>query len=128
MLSQANIENFSTRSKILLQSTLRLRYGTSARQLRAILDQLHDLLTTHPELDIESARVRVIDFAAQAIEIELFTYVMTADMTRFMSVREDLLLAAATIVEAEGSAFAGPTDVVNLRSGASRPRMVSSSS
>jgi len=38
VLSQANIENFATRDKMLLQTTLRLRYGTTAEQLKAVLD------------------------------------------------------------------------------------------
>ena len=36
-LSQSNVENLSARGKILIQSRLRLRYGTSADQLRSIL-------------------------------------------------------------------------------------------
>jgi MscS family membrane protein len=110
VLSQANIENFATRRKMLLQSTLRLRYGTSTEQLRSILDRIHTLLAEHPQLERESARIRLVAFGANAIELEMFAYVKTGDAATFMAVRESLLLAAAVIVESSGSAFARPTD------------------
>jgi MscS family membrane protein len=128
VLSQANIENFTTRNKMLLQNTLGVRYGTSVQQLRSIVDQIHALILVHPDLEVDSARIRVTSFGAHAIELELFAYVKTADMARFVVVREDLLLAAAAIVESEGSAFARPTDFLYLRQDASEARTVSPSS
>jgi MscS family membrane protein len=128
VLSQANIENFTTRNKILIQNTLGVRYGTTVQQLRSIVDQIHALIMAHPDLDMESARIRVVSFGAHAIELELFAYVKTADFARFMAVREDLLLAAAAIVESEGSAFARPTDFLYLRPEASETRAIIPSS
>ena len=53
---------------------------------------------------------------AQAIEIELFAYVMTADYAAFLEIRESLLLHIAHIVESSGSAFAVPTQFIYMRS------------
>jgi MscS family membrane protein len=108
VLSQDSIENFSTRGKILAQTTLRLRYGTSAEQLRSILDGIQQLLAERPEIETETSRVRLVDFGVRAIEIELFAYVLTSDFLEFLAVREELLLQIATIVEAAGSSFARP--------------------
>jgi len=44
MLSADSVENFSARRKILIRSTLRLRYGTSVDQLRSILERIPRLL------------------------------------------------------------------------------------
>ena len=44
VLAQAAIENFSTRKEILVQTTLRLRYGTSVEQLKRILCGVRTLL------------------------------------------------------------------------------------
>jgi MscS family membrane protein len=104
------VENFTSRSKILAKTTLRLRYGTTERQLRAILDGIRGLLAAHPRLETEESRVRLVDFGAQAIELELFAYVLTADLREFLAVREDLLLQIAGLVESSGSAFAQPTE------------------
>jgi hypothetical protein len=54
--------------------------------------------------------------------------VNTADMARFVAVRQNVLLAAAAILESEGSAFARPTDFFDLKEDASEARRVSPSS
>lgn len=112
VLSQANIENFATRDKMLVQTTLRLRYGTTADQLKSVLDGVRALLAQHPKLEAESARIRLIDFGAQAIELELFAYVLSADGLTFLTVREELLLRIAAVVESSGSGFAQPTQFI----------------
>jgi MscS family membrane protein len=114
-LAQASIENFASRSKILLQSVLRLRYGTTCAQLRATLDGIRRILAEHPSIDHESARVRLTAFGTQAIELELFAYVATPDYAAFMEIRENLLLQVANVVESSGSAFAIPTQFIYLR-------------
>jgi MscS family membrane protein len=114
VLSQASIENFTTRGKIPIQTTLRLRYETTAVQLRAVLDGIRRLLTSDPDIETNSSRIRLVDFGAQAVELELFAYVLTADGAKFYGVREELLLRIAEVVESTGSAFARPTEILPL--------------
>jgi MscS family membrane protein len=116
ILAQANIENFATRGKILVQTTLRLRYGTTAEQLRSVLDRIYQLLRENSSFEAETARIRLVDFGASAIELEVFAYVLTSDALKFLAVREDLLLQIASIVESSGSGFAQPTQFVYLES------------
>jgi MscS family membrane protein len=99
---------------MLVQTTLRLRYGTTAEQLKAVLDGIRALLAQQPKLEIETSRIRLIDFGVYAIELELFAYVLTSDGLTFLSVREDLLLQIAAIVESSGSGFAQPTQFIYL--------------
>lgn len=115
LLSQGSIENFTTRGKILLQSILRLRYGTTAEQLQTILSGINRILAEHPTVEKESARVRLVEFGPQAVELELFAYITTSDMTTFLKVREHLLLRVAAVVESSGSAFAAPTQFIHMR-------------
>ncbi len=118
----AGVENFASRSRILVKTTLRRRYGTTERQLRAILDGIRGLVAAHPLLETESSRVRLVDFGSQSIEIELFAYVLTADLAEFYAVREDLLLRIAGTVESSGTAFARPTEFLYVDSdGSPRP-------
>ena len=114
VLSQANIENFASRDKMLWQTTLRLRYGTTADQLKAVLDGIRALLAQQPKLELEASRIRLVDFGVYAIELELFAYILTSDGLTFLSVREDLLLQIAAIVESSGSGFAQPTQFIYL--------------
>ena len=116
VLSQANIENFATRSKIVAQANLRLRYGTTAEQLKSVLDGIHKVLLENPKIEPETARIRLVAFGERAIELELFAYVLTSDYLQFLCVREDLLLQVAAVVESSGSGFAMPTQFIYLES------------
>ena len=113
-LSQASVENFATRAKILAQTTLRVRYGTTAEQLRSILTGIQRLIAENPKIDSASSRVRLVNFGERAVEIELFAYVLTADFPEFLVIREDLLLQAVAVVESSGSGFAQPTEFVYI--------------
>ena len=114
VLAQAGIENFATRQKILVQTTLRLRYGTSVDQLRRILDSVRALLAQHPKIETGTSRIRLVNFGDRAVELELFAYVLTADFPEFLAVREEVLLQIAATVEASGSGFAQPTEFVYM--------------
>jgi MscS family membrane protein len=116
ILAQSNVENFATRRKILAKTTLRVRYGTTAEQLRTILAGIRGLLAGNPKIEMESSRVRLVDFGDRAVEIELFAYVLTADFLEFLAVRENLLLQVVAIVESSGSGFAQPTQFVYIDS------------
>lgn len=113
-LSQSNVENLSARAKILIQSRLRLRYGTSPEQVRAVLTGIRRVISGNERLEQESARVRLVEFSDRAIELELFAYVVTPDNEQFLLVREDVLLGVATVVESLGAGFAQPTQFVYM--------------
>jgi MscS family membrane protein len=115
VLSQESIENFSSRGKILAQTMLRLRYGTSAEQLDSILDGVRRLVAEHPKIETGTSRVRLVDFGVQAIEVELFAYVLTSDFGEFLATREELLLQIARLVEASGASFARPEVLATVR-------------
>ena len=108
VLAQGNIENYSTRGKILIQSRLRLRYGASVDQLQQVLAGIRKVVAADESLEHEGARVRLVDFSAEAVEIELFAFVKTGDPLRYFEVREDVLLRVAAVVESAECAFAAP--------------------
>jgi len=111
-LSQTNIENFATRQKILAQTSLQLRYGTTTEQLRSVLEGIRKLLMESPKIETKTARVRLINFGARAIELELYAYVLTPDFAEFLTVREELFLRIVEVIEASGTAFAMPTEFI----------------
>jgi len=107
-LSGSSVENFATRAKILLQTKLHLRAATSVSHVRSTLDRIQALLDTHTELEHETSAIRLVDFGADAVLLELTAYVLTADNTRFLAVRQDLLLQIADIVEESGTLLPQP--------------------
>jgi MscS family membrane protein len=108
LLSQSSLENFATRDKILVQSIIRLQYGTTASQLRRVLTGIRALLDEHAGIETATSRIRLVDFGVRAIELELFAYVLTPDHLKFLEVREELFLDIATLVEASGAVFSQP--------------------
>jgi MscS family membrane protein len=106
------LENFATRQKILAPSTLRLKYGTTAEQLRLVLDGIHKLLLDTRKVETETARIRLVNFGVNAIELELCAYLLTADNMEFLAIRENVLLQIAAIVESAGTHFATPTEFI----------------
>jgi MscS family membrane protein len=114
VLAQADVENFATRCKILVKTTLRLRHGTSVLQLRRILEGIRALLDADARIEPGSSRIRLVNIGAEGIELELFAYVLTADFLEFLAVREALLLDTAALVEGAGSGFARPTQFIYM--------------
>jgi MscS family membrane protein len=114
VLAQAGIENFATREKILVQTILRLRYGTTVDQLKQILGDVRQLLAQSPKVETTSSRIRLVNFGDRAVELELFAYILTADFADFLALREGMFLEIASIVEAAGSGFAQPTEFIYM--------------
>ncbi|TVQ88720.1 MAG: mechanosensitive ion channel family protein [Chromatiaceae bacterium] len=107
--SNMQIENFARRDRIWLQTTLQLRYETSEDQLRYVLVELRKLLIAHPRVSADPVRVRFAGFGAHSLDIEIFTYVLTADIGEFQAVREDVYLRIMALVAAAGAQFAFPS-------------------
>ncbi|MBA2962219.1 MULTISPECIES: mechanosensitive ion channel family protein [Ramlibacter] len=106
VLAQDTLENFASRGKILLQTSVRLAYGPTEHELRTLLEELRGLLAGHPRIDPTGARVRLAGFGVQGIEVELFAYFQTADGLEFLALREELLLQVMRVVQARGAVFA----------------------
>ena len=112
ILSQSSIENYSTRNKMLIQSRLTLRYDASVDQIQRVLEGTRRLLASDSRLEQASARIRLVDFGANGVELELFAFAETGNPLQFLEIREQLLLRIASIVESVGGAFAAPPQFV----------------
>jgi MscS family membrane protein len=105
------IENFGTRDRFRLATTIAVRYETTPDQLRWLLVELKKMLLAHPKVSPDPARVRFSNFGASSLDIELFAYIKTRDADEFMAVREDLFLRIMDLVVASGTDFAVPTQL-----------------
>jgi MscS family membrane protein len=104
-----SIENFATRDKMLFNHTLTLRYETTADQLRFVLVGARRLLYQHPRVESDTARARLVRFAASGIDVELFAYLTSTEIEEFLAIQEDLLLRLMDMVEVAGTALAFPS-------------------
>lgn len=115
VLSQSNIENFASRSKIPVHTTLELRCGTTTEQLKSILYTIRRLLAENPRFEAATARVQLAAYGPNSIQLELFAYVRTRDEAEFRVAREDLLLHIGEVVDNSGSGFAMPAQLFYIR-------------
>ena len=106
---QLQLINFTRRDSILLHTTLRLRYETTADQLRLALARLRELLIRHPRVSPDPARVRFVGYGDSSLDLEIFAFIQTRDFGEFLAIQEDLNLRIKDIVEACGSGFAFPS-------------------
>jgi MscS family membrane protein len=103
-----SLENFTLRDKIWLYHTLRLRYGTTAEQLRHILEETRKILSGHPRVESSTHRTRFVQVGNFSLDVEIFAYVLTTDWVDFLAVQEDILLRIMGVIEASGTGFAVP--------------------
>lgn len=106
-----NIENLTRRDRVLLRSTLGLRYETTPDQLRWVLAEMRQLLLQHQMITAEPARVRFLGFGDHSVDVEIFAYVKTSDFNEFLAVQEDVYLRIIDIIEESGTGFAFPSMV-----------------
>ncbi len=109
--SKLQLENFARRDEILFKSVLELKRETSPDQLSRILETLRELLTADPRVAEEPFRVRLVGFGQYSLDIEIFSYITTANRDEFLAIREELLLRIMDIVEQAGTALAMPVRV-----------------
>ena len=105
------IENFARRDRVLLHTTIGLRYETTPDQLRWVLAEIRKLLLQHPMVTPEPARARFSGFGDHSVDIEIFAYVNTSDFNAFLAVQEDIFLRVIDIVDESGTGFAFPSMV-----------------
>lgn len=107
--SALQLENFAVRDRIWFNTTLGLRYETTPDQMRWVLHALKQVLLDHPKVDPNPARVRFINFGESTLDVEIFAYVLTNDMSEFMAIREEIYLRFMDVVSEGGTGFAFPS-------------------
>jgi len=107
-LAAMSLVNLTHRDKFLFRHTLRLRYDTSADQLRDVLAKIRKMLFAHPQLEPSTIRVRLVRFGDASLELEAFAYVLTRSQEIFLEIQESLLLKIMDVIEASGTAVAPP--------------------
>jgi len=111
-LSKMSVVNFGRRDKMLIQSTIGVRYETSPEQLRYLLAKIREMLLGHPRIHPDAVRARFIGFGASSLDIEVFAYVTTTVRAEFLAIQEDVLLRVMDLVEQCGTGFAFPSQTL----------------
>lgn len=111
-----NVENLSRRDKILFKTILGLHLDTTSAQVNAVLAEIRRVLAENPKIEKTTIRVRLVELASAAINLELVSYVLTRDFEEFAAVREAVLLRIMNLVEDSGASLAQPAQKLYLSS------------
>jgi len=113
-VAKHRLENFALRDRMLMETTLGLRYETTPDQLRYVLGKLRELLYAHPKVIDDGMRVRFVGFGACSLDIGIFAYIKATAKPAFLEVCEDLNLRIMDIVDEAGVGFAFPSQTAYL--------------
>jgi len=97
-MATMNLETLSVRDKFWFHPLIGICYGTSAEQIRDILNDIRTLLTEHPSLEHSSVRVRFLRFGVSSLDVDIFAYIYAGDWNRFLEIQEKLLFSIMGIV------------------------------
>jgi MscS family membrane protein len=114
-LAAMSIGNLTRRDKFLFRHNIRLRYETTADQLRHVLAEVGKMMSEQARLESATIRTRLIRFGDASLELEAFAYVLTDDGEVFLEIQEALLLRIIDIIEASGTAVALPSETAAVR-------------
>jgi len=119
-LADMRIETFAVRDRFRFSTVVNLVYGTTAAQLRQILEGFERTLVQHPKfVPVASGgelTVRFMAFGQSSLDLEVICHFATPDINVFRGIRQEVLLAFMEIVEQAGSDFAFPTRTIHVAS------------
>ena len=109
LLADAVVLNNSRREKRRLSTTLTFTYATSADQIRAVVEQIRDLLQNSDGIDPDSVIVHFAEYSASSLDVLVICQATQADIRAFFALREKAYLDIMGIVEDLGISFAFPS-------------------
>jgi MscS family membrane protein len=113
-LADMRVENFDSRDRIRFAATVSLVYGTSADQVRRVVEGIEALLRANPKVWAEPVVAKLLAFSPSSLDVEVQCWFQTNDVGEFRDLRQEALLGIMRIVEEAGTEFAFPTRTVHL--------------
>ena len=113
-LADMQLINWAKCDRMLITTTIGLRYETENDQLRHVLVKFREMLHAHPKIDSDTVRVRFADFGQSSLDISVRIYALTRDFNEYYAIREDVLLRMSEIVKTSGSGFAFPSQTLYM--------------
>jgi MscS family membrane protein len=110
-MANMTLENFSTRDKFWFHPILALRHGTTAAQIRTVVDCVRSQLEQSRDVAPDSVRVHFYRFGQASFEVDVFAYVLGRDWKQFLEIQEGLLLRITECFESAGVEIAHPLQV-----------------
>ncbi len=121
-VAEMELVNFSMRDQFWIHQTFTLRFDTPHSTVKKVLSDIASMLTHRPEVDSNTARIRVIRLTPAGPEIEVFAYYNRpgGDFNSFLEEQERVILEIMRVVEESGTSLTTPIGVVSLEDAAKK--------
>jgi MscS family membrane protein len=113
-LANNEILNWSKMGKRRIKMDLGLTYGTTTKQMNAILRDIRDMLQDDIQVHQETIHIYFTDFNDSSLGIFCYFFTKSTNWAEYMRVREEINLKIMRIVEKNDSSFAFPTQSIYI--------------
>jgi len=113
-VADLRLENYTARDRLRLACNIGLVHGTTAAQVRRVLEGVEQILRSQPKVWPDAITVRLKELGPVSLDIEVNVWFQTTDWTEFLLIRQNVLLQVMDVVEGAGTTFAFPTQTVHL--------------
>ena len=113
-LADMRLESFAARDRMRLAAVIGLAYGTTVAQMREVLAGFERVLREEPTLWPDAMVVRLKEFGASSLDVEVMAWFQTPEFSEFQLIRQEVLLRFMEVVEQAGTSIAFPTRTVHL--------------
>jgi len=110
----AELDNLGMRPVRRVKFNLGLTYDTSVEQIKAIVNDIQEMINNHAKTDQEG-KVRFQEFGSSSLDILVIYYVNSPKWDDLIDVREDINYKIMEIVKKHNSDFAFPSTTVYLQ-------------
>lgn len=112
------LENPSRMTHRRIRETIGIRY-CDLPKMAVIVSDVKAMLMAHPEIDTtQTMIVNFNAFAASSVDFFIYTFTKTREWVFYHSVKQDVLLKIAEIIDSHGAEIAFPTRTVHVEGGA----------
>jgi MscS family membrane protein len=115
-LADMRIESYTARDRWRIVTSLGLRYGTTAVQVRQVVAGIEAALRDHPAASADAPLVRLAEFKDSSLSIEVQGWMQAENQLEYGRIRGELYLRFLEIIEAAGTGLAFPTQTVHVES------------
>jgi MscS family membrane protein len=119
-----HLDNLTERKKILYRPRISLRYGTSPDQVRSILSGIRELLSSHPRVLPDPARVRFTNFGTYSLDLNIFAYIDENRYNEYLEIAEDINLQIMDVIARADARLAMPTQTNYLENTGELPGLI----
>jgi MscS family membrane protein len=104
--------NYSAMRKRQIEFYLRIKYGTTAKKIKEVVDGIKKIIEEDEKIEQPSHIVRFSDFEESSLNIYIYCFTKTTNLAEFYAAKEELNLKIMELLEKLGIEIAVPSRTI----------------